>query len=239
MVIVYNRRHGNLRRDMDRPSFTIVATVAVALALLFALWPEIRSRFPGQGGRTTRLPPALSLAIALMLPLAAFGLYLHVGTIGPTEITDPRVQQLRNQMVGIAGELERDPDQPELWQRMALIYKDLRHFGSAEHALRRSLYLNPDSVFVRVELAETLHRRSEMPEMPLQARQLLEEALELDPEHIKALWLLGMDNFLVGDYENALARWEAMLPLVPEDSSMYRAVQTETRRARRLLNQQP
>ncbi len=219
--------------------FGLVSSAAVVLALVFALWPQIRAWLPGVRSERRPLPGSLSVAIALLVPLAALGLYLQVGTTEPSESNDPRVQQLRTQMVGIAGELERNPDQPELWQRLGLIYKDLRHYGSAEHALRRSLYLNPASAFVRVELAESIHRRSEMQEMPVEARRLLKEAIELDPEQIKALWLLGMDNFLVGEYENALARWEQMLPLVPEDSSMHRAVQAETRRARRLLDRQP
>lgn len=166
-------------------------------------------------------------------------LYLQVGTYGEAEIDDPRITQLRSQMIEMARDLERNPEQPEQWQRLGLVYKDLRHYGPAEHSLRRALYLRPDSAFLRVELAETIHLRSELPEMPGQARALLEEAIELQPDNLKALWLLGTNDFLTGDYEKALTWWEQMLPHVPEDSSMHRAVQNETKRARDRIRQQP
>jgi cytochrome c-type biogenesis protein CcmH len=212
--------------------FISLTVLAVALALLFALWPEIRSRFrPGADSRA-RLPKSLSLAIFILLPLVTGLLYLQFGTLEPSQGNDPRVELLRSQMIGMARELEQDPNQPEQWQRMGLLYKDLRQYGSAEHALRRALYLRPDSAFLRVELAEALQLRSELPEMPEEGRFLLEQAIDIQPDNLKALWLLGTDDFLTGHYENALSWWEQMLPLVPEDSSMRRALENETRRAR-------
>ena len=206
--------------------FIVVAGIAIVVGLLFALVPMF--------GRT-RLPWPLMAGIAVGVPAATVVLYLAYGTPDALEPSDPRAHELRQQMISIARTLERNPDQGEQWQRLGLMYKDLRQHSSAEHALRRALDLKPDSAFVRVELAEAIHRRSELPEMPLEARLLLTEALEINPEQIKALWLLGMDDFVGGDYARALAHWEQMLPLVPEDSSIHRAVRNETQRAQRLL----
>ncbi|MEE4637929.1 MAG: tetratricopeptide repeat protein [Wenzhouxiangella sp.] len=166
-------------------------------------------------------------------------LYLQVGTYGDAEVNDPRMTHLRSEMIEMAGELERNPNQPELWQRMGLVYKDLQHYGPAEHTLRRALYLRPDSAFLHVELAETLHLRSELPDMPAEARGLLTRAISLEPDNLKALWLLATADFRSGNFETALSWWEQMLPLVPEDSQIHRAVQTEAERARRLINQRP
>jgi cytochrome c-type biogenesis protein CcmH/NrfG len=122
---------------------------------------------------------------------------------------------------------------------MGLVYKDLQHYGPAEHTLRRALYLRPDSAFLHVELAETLHLRSELPDMPAEARGLLTRAISLEPDNLKALWLLATADFRSGNFETALSWWEQMLPLVPEDSQIHRAVQTEAERARSLINQRP
>lgn len=225
--------------DMTQSLFISLSGLAVALALLFALWPEIRGRAVSGPAPQARLPKPLILTVVILLPLVTSLLYLQFGTLEPSAGNDPRVEQLRSQMIAMARELERDPDQPEQWQRMGLIYKDLRHYGSAEHALRRALYLRPGSAFLRVELAETLHLRSELPEMPVEAKTLLEQAVDIQPDNLKALWLLGTDAFLTENYESALAWWEQMLPLVPEDSSMHRAVRSETRRARERMHQQP
>lgn len=225
--------------NMTQWLFITLSGLAVALALVFALWPEIRPRRRGDKGTRARLPKPLTLAIFVLLPLVTALLYLQFGTLEPAQGHDPRVETLRSQMINMARELEHNPEQPEQWQRMGLIYKDLRHYGSAEHALRRALYLRPDSAFLRVELAETLQLRSELPEMPAEAKRLLEQAADLEPDNLKALWLLGADDFLIGNYASALAWWEQMLPLVPEDSSMHRAVRNETRRARDRMGEQP
>lgn len=219
--------------------FYILASLAVFFALFFALAPDIRARLGRKKPSSGTLPLPLLLGILVLLPFVTAMLYLQVGTYGEAEIDDPRVTQLRSKMIEMARDLERNPDQPEQWQRLGLVYKDLRHYGPAEHSLRRALYLRPDSAFLRVELAETIHLRSELPEMPPQARALLEEAIELQPDNLKALWLLGTNDFLTGDYEKALTWWEQMLPHVPEDSSMHRAVQNETKRARDRIRQQP
>jgi cytochrome c-type biogenesis protein CcmH/NrfG len=122
---------------------------------------------------------------------------------------------------------------------MGLVYKDLQHYGPAEHTLRRALYLKPESAFLHVELAETLQLRSEFPTMPSEGRELLTRAVSLEPDNLKALWLLATDDFRAGNFETAMAWWEQMLPLVPEDSQIYRAAQSEAERASALIGQRP
>lgn len=223
---------------MSEKAFILCAGLAILIALLFALWPSVHHLIRRRQS-IARLPHPLSLVLIALVPAATVLLYLEVGTYGDAEVDDPRITLLRSQMIEMARELERDPDQAEKWQRIGLVYKDLRHYGPAEHSLRRALYLRPDSAFLRVELAETIHLRNELPEMPPQAKVLLEEAVELQPDNLKALWLLGTHDFLTGNYKNALVWWEQMLPHVPEDSSMHRAVQTEVARARERISPQP
>jgi len=222
---------------MDKNSFVALSTAAVLLALIFALWPNIRARLSRKPAELARLPGPLSGAIIILLPMVTLGLYLGVGTYGEAEVDDPRITLLRSQMIEMAAELERNPDQPEKWQRMGLLYKDLQHYGPAEHTLRRALYLRPDSAFLHVELAETLKLRSELPAMPAEARELLTRAISLEPDNLKALWLLATDDFVAGNYQTAVAWWEQMLPLVPKDSVMHEAIETETERAESLIAQ--
>jgi cytochrome c-type biogenesis protein CcmH len=223
---------------MSQKAFILCAGLAMLLALLFALWPNIHNLFR-QRELIPRLPHALSMTLLALIPAVTILIYLQVGTYNAAEADDPRITLLRSQLIEMARELEKDPDQPEQWQRMGLVYKDLRHYGPAEHSLRRALHQRPDSAFLHVELAETLQLRSELPATPPEARVLLERAVDLEPQNLKALWMLATDDFLVGDYDTALAWWEQMLPLVPQDSSMHRAVRAQTRRARDLLSDQP
>lgn len=221
---------------MNDRIFVACSVLAVALTLLFALWPNARAKI-FRDRSIIVLPTPWVISFVVLIPLAAALLYSLVGTYGEAEMDDPRITLLRSQMIEMARELERDPDQAELWQRMGLVYKDLQHYGPAEHTLRRALYLRPDSAFVLVELAETLKLRSELPVMPIEARKLLTRAVRLETDNLKALWLLATDEFRSGNFESALAWWEQMLPLLPEDSTIHRAVQTEAQRARSLANQ--
>jgi len=223
---------------MEKLFFYATTGLAVGLATLFALWPEIQRRLSGSTGQDLVLPRSLRVGILLALPLATAVLYWQFGTHGDAVTDDPRIEQLRAQMIDMAQKLERDPEQPELWQRLGLIYKDIGNHGSAEHTLRRALYLRPGSAFLRTELAETLHRRSDLAQMPHESRMLLKQAIEIQPDNLKALWLLATDDFVSGNYATALAWWKQMLPLVPEDSTIHRAVRTETRRAREMMQQQ-
>ncbi len=220
---------------MDVNQFFGLSAAAIVLTLVFVLWPSIKARLSRSSAN--QLPLGLSVALVFLVPGSTLALYLLVGTFEAAEHHDPRMALLRSQMTEIAADLERNPDQPTQWQRIGLIYKDLQRHGSAEHSFRRALYLNPDSAFLHVELAETLKLRSELPVMPTESRELLQRAVALEPDNLKALWLLATDHFLSGNYETAVARWEQMLPLVPEDSSMHRALVTETARARRILDQ--
>ena len=220
---------------MNANHFIGLSAVAIGLTLIFVLWPTIHARLSRE--KSSPLPLGLSLALVILVPTSTIALYLLVGTFETSEQHDPRMELLRSRMTEIAADLENNPDQPDQWQRIGLMYKDLQHHGSAEHSFRRALYLNPDSAFLHVELAETLKLRSELPVMPTEARELLERAVALEPDNLKALWLLATDHFLNGNYETAMARWEQMLPLVPEDSSMHRALLTETRRAQRIIDQ--
>ncbi|MEE4294995.1 MAG: hypothetical protein V2J20_00060 [Wenzhouxiangella sp.] len=224
---------------MNENTFAALTAMAIVLALVFSLWPNIKARLLGGETASGKLPGWLVLSISISLPVVTLTGYLLVGTYGEAGVDDPRITLLRSQLTEMARALEQNPEQPELWQRMGLAYKDLQHYGSAEHTLRRALYLRPNSAFLHVELAETLKFRNEGPGMPPEATQLLERAVALEPDNLKALWLLATDEFRAGHYENALSWWEQMLPLVPENSTIHQAIRTETQRAQRIISQNP
>ncbi len=223
---------------MNVSTFVIWSALAIGLTILFALWPNLRAKVFRDRSAAV-LPTPLVISFVMLIPLVTVAFYLLVGTYGAAEVTDPRITLLRSKMIEMAKDLERNPDQPEVWQRMGLVYKDLQHYGPAEHTLRRALYLRPGSAFLHVELAETLQLRSELPAMPPEGRELLKRAVSLEPDNLKALWLLATDDFRAESFETAIAWWEQMLPLVPEDSQIYRAAKSEAERARAMIDRRP
>src|SRR5690625_6461136 len=85
----------------------------------------------------------------------------------------------------------REPNDSVHWTRLGLAYKSLQDFGAAEHALRRALYIEPQSGFLMAELGETLLYGSGQRQLPAEAQSLLEQAAAQDSQ--KALWLLGLN----------------------------------------------
>ncbi len=195
-----------------------------------------KARLESDAESAGRASPGAGIIVGLVLivPAATWLLYQSVGEPEGISPGDTPIEQVRSGLIGLARELERDPDGVENWVRLGMAYKDLEEFSSAQHAFRRALYLDPDSPFVRVELAETLLFASQSPRLPEESRELLERAVEREPENQKALWLLGIGAFQRGDYRQALAHWQELDALLPE-GSVRGSVREQMARARRQL----
>ena len=56
-----------------------------------------------------------------------------------------------------------------------------------------------------------------------QARELLDQALELDPEHVQALKLRGMYEWILNDWDGALEDMDRLLASSPDPEEQYQA----------------
>ncbi|TVQ41712.1 MAG: hypothetical protein EA370_01210 [Wenzhouxiangella sp.] len=176
-------------------------------------------------------PASLLIGLFLAVPLATWLLYQAVGEPDGVVRGETQVEQIRAGISDIARQLERDPDNVENWARLGLVYKDLREFSSSEHAFRRALYLDEDNPFVLVELAETLLFQSQRGRLPSESRELLEQAVAIDPASQKALWLLGIGAFQDSNYQQALAWWQQLENQLPA-GSVRESVREQMQRAR-------
>jgi cytochrome c-type biogenesis protein CcmH len=178
---------------------------------------------------------ALIAGLALAIPLATWLLYQAVGEPEGIDLEDSQVEQIRGVLRELAREVERNPDNVDNWVRLGLSYKDLAEHSSAEHALRRALYIDPNNPFIQVELAETLLFSSDGARLPEASRLLLENAVARDPGNQKGLWLLGMGDFQAGDYRGALENWQR-LDAALEPGSVQNSVRQQIQRARAALD---
>jgi len=173
---------------------------------------------------------ALVLGLLVLIPTTTWLLYQHVGEPEAIDGIDSETRQVRSSLSTLAHRLERDPSSLDDWVVLGLSYKELREYSSAEHALRRALNLDPESAFIRVELAEVLLFASGQSSLPDEARRLLKQALTAQANQQKALWLLGMDAFQQGRHESALDYWQKLRELLP-DGSVRASVEAQIERA--------
>jgi cytochrome c-type biogenesis protein CcmH len=199
---------------------------------------KLRKELNESGGSSPVLG-SLVAALAIAVPVATLLLYQLVGTPeGLTESDDP-VTELRSSLVELAHSLERNPQNPEGWTELGMAYKNIQEFSSAQHALRRALYIDDDNTFVKVELAETLMFMGDRNGLPAESRQLLTRALIAEPDNQKAMWLMGIGAFQVGNFERAIVWWERLLPMLDPSSSVYNSIANQIAQARIELGQDP
>ena len=64
--------------------------------------------------------------------------------------------------------------------------------------------------------------------------ELINHALQIDPENAKALQLAGTAAFEVKDYKKAVDYWQRVLKKVPADSDVGKAITERINEAKRL-----
>lgn len=192
----------------------------------------------GQGAAAPASKPALLpvLGLALLLPLGSVLVYLTVGTpqaldpalaAAPADAGSPHggggsTPQMEQAIAGLEKRLEAEPENVEGWMLLGRAYKTMQRFEDARTALKRAFDLKPNDPDVMVEYAEAIALADPERDIAGEPQALLEQALVDNPQHQRALWLLGIGAAQVGDYASAIARWEALLPLLGEDDGEIR-----------------
>jgi cytochrome c-type biogenesis protein CcmH len=190
-----------------------------------------------QGSAAPSKPALLPvLSLALLLPLGSVLVYLTVGTpqaLDPALAAAPAgggsphggagsTPQMDQAIAGLEKRLEAEPENVEGWMLLGRAYKTMQRFEDARAALKRAFDLKPNDPDVMVEYAEAIALADPERDIAGEPQALLEQALADNPQHERALWLLGIGAAQVGDYTGAIARWEALLPLLGEDDGEIR-----------------
>lgn len=206
--------------------FLVIAALMLVAALACVLVPLLRSA--RREGRP-RAPFLLALALALVVPPLVLGAYLMIGTpqaLQSASAVDDHAtlvdatQQLR-------ASLQRKPDNAEGWALLAQAYSALKQPRQALDALDHLLKLKPDDPDALVAWVEATAETSPTHEIDDASRAKLQRALQIEPTHQRALWLLGISDFQRNDYADAAKQWKTLLPLLQPGSRVAVAVQQE------------
>lgn len=205
--------------------FLVIAAIMVVVALACVLVPLLRSA--RREGRP-RAPFVLALVLALVTPPLVLGLYLAIGTpqaLQPPPANDNAV--LADAAEQLQQELARKPGNAQGWALLAQAYSALGKPQQALDALDHLLKLKPDDPDAMVAWVEATAETSPSHQIDDASRAKLQRALQIDPTHQRALWLLGISDFQRKDYADAAKQWKTLLPLLPPGSRVTVAVQQE------------
>ncbi len=168
--------------------------------------------------------------LLVLIPAASLSLYFVLGD--PAAIVkQAKQQQLMQQrqqaeanilkMVdGLAQRLQQNPDDVEGWMMLGRSYLYLKRYQSAAESFSRASRLQPDNAAVLLQYADALAAANEG-RLTGQPKQLIDRALQLEPENQTALWLSGLAGVEAGQLQQALTDWQKLATLVDKQSESY------------------
>lgn len=188
--------------------------------LLEEVAPDNSPARAGDGKPAGRLA---ALVLLVMVPvLGALG-YWTLGTpqaldpLATTKAADITPEQVEKMVANLAARLEANPDDTQGWVMLAKSYKALGRAQDAVNTYARIEAKIGDNPALLVDYADALAMLAggNLAGKPL---ALVNQALQLDPSNLFALWLAGTAAFDKKDFAKAIAYWERALAILPPES---------------------
>ena len=217
-------------------SFWIIATALAAAAAALVAVPL----FKGSSRRIAAL-------LAVVLPAAAVGVYLLVGSPAANVEAAPNGAPAASAAGTPAGHSEQEiekligeqkanlaqkPDDAAAWAALGVTYAGLDRWKEAEEAFAKAYALQPKEALIVSAYAEAMaiNAGRDLSGRPM---QLVREALELAAQDPKALELAAINAFQQEEYTKAVYYFRQLLKVLPEDSSYAQDVEQAMREAKR------
>ena len=217
-VALYRERMAELDRERDRGEIGAERYAALRQDLERGLLEDVAGH---DEPHAAAQPPSyrMAMAIAVMVPVCGLGLYLWLGSphgIEPQTMSaspaadDETAPSVEAMVASLAARLDEDPADAEGWLLLARSHVVLERFDAALAAFERAHGLLGDDPSLLADWAEA-EAAVVGNRFPRSALDRLDRALEIDPDHEKALWLGGFAAAQDRRTNIAVARWERLL----------------------------
>jgi cytochrome c-type biogenesis protein CcmH len=186
--------------------------------------------------------------LGLGIPVVAIIFYLKVGEPNliatPAAVSSPPAatasgpmersqEQIEANVAKLAKKLESNPNDAEGWVMLARSYSSMEKFGEAAGAYAKATELNPRNADLWAEYAFATAMASGR-SLEGKPTELINHALQVDPENAKALQLAGTAAFEAKNYKKAIDYWQRVLKKVPPDSDVGTAITERINEAKTL-----
>ncbi len=190
-------------------------------------------------GADARPASAAAVLVALVVPLAAIGVYLSLGEpdgLDPAKIAQPSASEFSPEQIaglvnGLVDRIEKEGGDTTAWQMLARSYAMLGDLPGAAKAWARISAKVPDDADVLADWADLLVANAKG-DFSGEPDRLLARALELDPDNPKALALAGTAAFERKDFATAASLWERVLKQIPTTEPVRASVLASVNQAR-------
>jgi cytochrome c-type biogenesis protein CcmH len=219
-LTVYRDQLGEIDRDLDRGVLTTDQAGAARI--------EVQRRMLGAADRagkgSAQVVPRLGgtkrlvVALTVLVPVAAFGLYTQLGS---PEMTDhpagDRNQQIQAMVSRLAERLQQNPNDGKGWTMLGRSYRVMGENAKAMEAYKKAIAVMPGEVAPRLEYAGVLLNQSGGTAPDFIA--VMREILAIDPAQPDALFFVGQAEATVGNAGKARTYWVRLRDQLPADSS--------------------
>jgi cytochrome c-type biogenesis protein CcmH len=207
----------------------------------------------------TALAPArrTAVAVGLFVVIGSVATYLALGdppsaapqlaAVPPAQAGSPgngearhsvTPDQIQKMVDTLAERLRADPANTEGWLMLGRSYVALGRYRDAATALRRAADLMPGNANLMADLADVVGM-AQGKRLAGEPARLVQQVLDIDPRHVKALALAGTVAFQARDYPAARGYWERLVGVLPPDSPMQRGVRNNIAEAVALERGEP
>ncbi|MCL6271651.1 c-type cytochrome biogenesis protein CcmI [Sansalvadorimonas sp. 2012CJ34-2] len=182
----------------------------------------------------------LPLIFVALIPLIAFGMYYQFGSVRQVE-QKVALQQLSREQdpTQALAQIEQIvADFPEDYQTrymLAGMYMSRGQFDRAAVQYRTVIRQVGEQAEPLAQLAQALFLANEN-QINIEIETIVKRALIADPDNTTALGLKGISAYEKGDYRNAVATWEKLLPMTRKPQARD-ALRAGIKRAREALGE--
>ena len=241
-ITVYREQLSELERELEQGSLDPAGFDLSKEELTQRLMEDAPANEAATEAKPAQRVRWLIALMALVIPVAAFSVYLFVGTPmaldpalmaqanGDEQMTPQKLEAMAEQL---AQRLEKEPNNAEGWVMLGRIQRALARYDQADAALQKALALERNDDIV-VERAEVLAQKNNG-SFKGEPWAIINGVLKADPQNGNALLLAGSAAFSEGRFKDALAFWEKVRGLLPASSPDLPALAEAIDKAREQL----
>ena len=179
------------------------------------------------------------IVLVFVLPIFASGLYLMLGNRGAIEterqiadsVSSITLDEFKTMTQKLSMHLKENPGDMTGWVMLGRAHFVLGQFREAVDAWRNPLKSDPGNIELKINMAEALVLLNDGG-ITAESSRLVQEILNVDPMHRKALAMAGGERFAAGDYIGSIAIWEKLLLIVGNDVGFAESIRKNIKEAK-------
>lgn len=159
-------------------------------------------------------------------------------TIAEAQAQNEDIPDLATAIKQLEQKLSENPDDLQGQMLYGQTMMSIRDYGKAVQAYQKANEIEPNNANILTELAEAIAFRNNTGSFLGEPEQYLTQAIKIDPNNQKAMWLQGIVYYENKQYHEAEAIWTDLLTLV-ENPNIKTTITKQINQARSALNKPP